>query len=790
MKFTAMTVHVTAWMVWVVLAARTEAAEATDDAQRVFARVSPSVVTVRTLGDNGKPESQGSGVVVGRGLVATNCHVVQEAATIRIVATQGELPATWSRQLPGLDLCLLTVTDLNAASLPLRPSTALVVGEPIYAVGNPLDFGLAVSAGLIALVEPQSPYPLIVATAPLSPGSSGGGIFDREGRLLGITTAILGTGQNLNRILAADAITDLLTRGAPRPAVVAIPAPERRWNDEAERLQAAGDWIALEKHAQVWMQAQPGSVSPVVFEGIAQAGLKRETQAAVTLRRASVLDEHSAFAWLSLANVLFRLGQLGEAEQALRQAERKQPSYGEPHRVRAEWLQKQGQAAQALVQVKEALRKAPARSAVWVLLGRIEDDLGHGAEATRAYNTALRLGSADTEVKQRLAALSAQSGNPDAALRQGVLTDASNEQQAYALVNIGRGEVKRGRLGPAEDAFRKALAQAPRYTDALNELGNVLQRTQRFAEAEEIYTQAIAVGPEDAGVISNRASARQSQKKWDLALVDARRAIDVFPENAAGWRAYGNVQFALRDHREASRAFAQLDGLTPLNPDDLTTWADSLLGTDDLEGAFKALQRAEAKDPRLVRMCLVMARFLGRKGDIQGALDYENRALATDPVNSIAWSGKGYALMKLGKLPEAAEALETAVRLDPELSNAWINLGEVRMRNRNLGAAIQALEKAVTLAPTAMDARLFLAQSYLGARLPAKSREQAEKVLGQQANFAPALGVLTLAYLIEGNTTAASARYLQLRTLAPSIARKLREQAIAGGLAAATQLPE
>lgn len=790
MTFTAMAVRVAALVVLTLPAARSEAAEATDDAPRVFAGVSPSVVTVKTLDDKGQQESQGSGVVVGKGLVATNCHVVQEAAAIRVLTAQGELPATWSRQLPGLDLCLLTVAELNAAPLRLGPSHALVVGEPVYAVGNPLGFGLAVSTGLIALIERQSPYPLIIATAPLSPGSSGGGIFDREGRLLGITTAILGTGQNLNRILAADGVTDLITRGAPRPAAVAIPTPERRWNDEAERLQAAGDWGALEKHAQAWLQAQPGSASPVVFEGIAQAGLKRETQAATTFRRALVLDEHSAFTWLSLANVLFHLGQPEEAEQALQQAERKQPSYGEPHRVRAEWLQKQGQAAQALVQIKEALRKAPARSSVWVLLGRIEDDLGHGTEATRAYATALRLGSADAEVKQRLAALSAQSGNPDAALRQGVLKDVSNDQQAYALVNLGRGEVKRGRLGPAEDAFRKAVARAPRYTDALNELGNVLQRTLRFAEAEAIYTQAIAVGPEDAGVIANRSSARQSQKKWDLALVDARHAIDVFPRDAAGWRAYGNVQLVLKDYGESSKAFATLDGLTPLSPDELTSWADSLLGTNDLDGAFKTLQRAEAADPRLVRMCLVMARFLGRKGDIQGALDYENRALLTDPVNSNAWSGKGYALMKLGKLTEAAEALETAVRLDPALSNAWINLGEARLRNRNLGAAIQALEKALTLAPAAMDARLFLAQSYLGARLPAKSREQAEKMLAQQANFAPALGVVTLAYLMEGNTAAASARYLQLRTLTPSIARTLREQAIAGGLSAAAQWPE
>jgi cytochrome c-type biogenesis protein CcmH/NrfG len=146
--------------------------------------------------------------------------------------------------------------------------------------------------------------------------------------------------------------------------------------------------------------------------------------------------------------------------------------------------------------------------------------------------------------------------------------------------------------------------------------------------------------------------------------------------------------------------------------------------------------------------------------------------------------------MKLGRLPQAVEALETAVRLDPELSNAWINLGEAHMRNRNLGRAIQALEKAIALAPTAMDARMFLAQSYLGARLPVKSREQAEKMLTTQANFTPALGMMTMAYLMEGNATAASAPYLKLKTLAPAIARTVRDQAIAGGLVTAAGLPD
>ena len=65
-------------------------AKAADEAQNVFAKVSSSVVTLRTVDDQGQPEGQGSGVVVGKGLVATNCHVVRRASAIRVSTPDGE----------------------------------------------------------------------------------------------------------------------------------------------------------------------------------------------------------------------------------------------------------------------------------------------------------------------------------------------------------------------------------------------------------------------------------------------------------------------------------------------------------------------------------------------------------------------------------------------------------------------------------------------------------------------------------------------------------------------------
>src|SRR5450830_1996741 len=99
-----------------------------DDAQRVFAQVSPSVVTVRLFDEQGLDLGLGSGVVIGTEQVATNCHVVQEAASLRVTNAAGEFAGQWVRQDPQRDICLLAVKGLVAPPARLRHGDSLVVG--------------------------------------------------------------------------------------------------------------------------------------------------------------------------------------------------------------------------------------------------------------------------------------------------------------------------------------------------------------------------------------------------------------------------------------------------------------------------------------------------------------------------------------------------------------------------------------------------------------------------------------------------------------------------------------
>lgn len=758
-------------LAWPVALSQEDAGSARD-AQQVFARIGASVVTVRALDAAGQSDGQGSGVVVAPGLVATNCHVVRSAVTLRLAGAGGEQTAAWTRQLAGMDLCLLEAPGLSVPPVALRASQDLAIGEPVYAIGNPLGFGLAVSSGLLSSVQAGAPHGRLAATAPVSPGSSGGGLFDRQGRLLGLTTAILGTGQSLNLVLPAEAVAALLAQGEPRPPPEPVPVAERRWATQALGLFEHNDWAGLQAHAQAWAQAQPVSTEALVYLARAVNQQDRHAEAEAYARSALALDGDLSSAWVELAQALFGAGRAAEAEQALQQAALRHPTNADVHTVRFIALQRDGKAQAARDEMRLALRKKPFSPWLWTGLGRLEENLGQTDAARRAFAAAVRLGGAAPAVRSA-------DGKVIATARQ-----------TEALLQLGWVELRKQRHVQAEEAFRKGLALDGRDAGLWNGLGGVMQATRRWADAEQAFTQSLAVGGDDAGVLANRGDVFRVLGQPERALADAQAALRVKADDAPAQRLLALLAFEARKFKDAVAGYVRLAELGAMQSDDLANWGDSLMYTGDAPGALARLREAETTQPVSPRLNLIMARVLGAQNDMAGALGYVERALVDSPSDSVAWSSKGYALMLLGRLPEAVAALETAVRLDPALSNGWINLGQAQMRAKNLGRAIEALGKGVGLAPEAVDARMYLAQSYLQAGLPGQAREHAQLVLKRHPSAPPVLGLMTVSYLLDQNREEALVWYVKLYAVAPEAARKIRSQAITGGTMAALSWPE
>jgi S1-C subfamily serine protease len=84
------------------------------------------------------------------------------------------------------------------------------VGERVYAIGAPEGLELTISEGLVSGLREYENVRVIQTSAAISHGSSGGGLFDVNGRLIGITTFSLKEGQNLNFALPGEWIQALL----------------------------------------------------------------------------------------------------------------------------------------------------------------------------------------------------------------------------------------------------------------------------------------------------------------------------------------------------------------------------------------------------------------------------------------------------------------------------------------------------------------------------------------------------------------------------------------------------
>ena len=177
------------------------------DAAAVFEKVRHAVfMVIVTTDDPGVVDvvAQGSAILIAPGRLVTNCHVVERGATIFISRREDKLTERAriaSRHAP-TDLCELDVIrpgQAFAKPVEIAPSGELKVGDPVYAIGSPRGMELTISDGIVsAFREARGDIQVIQTTAPFSPGSSGGGLFDRAGRLVGITTLILKDAQNIN----------------------------------------------------------------------------------------------------------------------------------------------------------------------------------------------------------------------------------------------------------------------------------------------------------------------------------------------------------------------------------------------------------------------------------------------------------------------------------------------------------------------------------------------------------------------------------------------------------------
>ena len=176
----------------------------------VFKRASPSVVHITTLGTQRDlfsintqqvPRGTGTGFVWDeRGHIVTNFHVIQGGSGARVtLADQSTHKATLVGAFPDRDLAVLKI-DVPREKLPplaIGVSRDLIVGQRVYAIGNPFGLDQTLTTGIVSALNREiesfnqrTIRGVIQTDAAINPGNSGGPLLDSAGRLIGVNAQI------------------------------------------------------------------------------------------------------------------------------------------------------------------------------------------------------------------------------------------------------------------------------------------------------------------------------------------------------------------------------------------------------------------------------------------------------------------------------------------------------------------------------------------------------------------------------------------------------------------------
>lgn len=172
---------------------------------KVAARVSPSVVGISNLQNQGSmfaernSETTGSGVIIdNNGHIVTNNHVIKDAQRLLVTLADGnEEEAILVGTDPRTDLAVLKIeVDNHVTPAQFGDSDKVSVGEDVIAIGNPLGlrFARSVTAGIVSglnrLITTEEGYAarLIQTDAAINPGNSGGALVNLNGQVIGINT--------------------------------------------------------------------------------------------------------------------------------------------------------------------------------------------------------------------------------------------------------------------------------------------------------------------------------------------------------------------------------------------------------------------------------------------------------------------------------------------------------------------------------------------------------------------------------------------------------------------------
>lgn len=217
----------------------------------LFARVSPSVWVLQASDAQGKVLSVGSAVATGTGSAVTSCQLLAKAASVALKRDNVSYGATLEFPDAERDLCQLRVANLPGPAPAIAPTASLQVGMPLYTVGSPRGKELTLGVGMLSGLRRGNAGELEALQLNAAPaaGLGGAGLFDAQGRLVGLVSAAAALPAS-----TASTASDLANLALPASWIAELPA---RGRSAVERMSALPPPSAAKASALAASPARP-----------------------------------------------------------------------------------------------------------------------------------------------------------------------------------------------------------------------------------------------------------------------------------------------------------------------------------------------------------------------------------------------------------------------------------------------------------------------------------------------------------------------------------------------------
>ncbi|MDP3294809.1 MAG: trypsin-like peptidase domain-containing protein [Nevskia sp.] len=322
------------WLIAMLLSSGVRAA-ASDINRERFNPIVASIVKIEAVTDSGS-YSLGSGVAVQPSRFVTSCHVTAQAVSITVLYQGLRWPVIRQRANTVRDLCILQVRGLDdLVPVPRGKVSDLRVGTEVAAIGYTLGTGLATQVGTVQALHPLADGTVIQSATYFNSGASGGGLFQLDGRLVGILTFRLKGAEAYYFSIPVDWIESELARSDPFEPVGKLAGASPFWAQPPERLpffmraatlQARMLWQDLISLSNQWAEAEPGNAEAWFMQAQALTRLDRPSEAVAAYEHAVRLDAHLAQAWFQLGQLKIRLGQQKEIKRIVQKLEPLDPA--------------------------------------------------------------------------------------------------------------------------------------------------------------------------------------------------------------------------------------------------------------------------------------------------------------------------------------------------------------------------------------------------------------------------------------------------------------------------------